>query len=274
MHLIYNNDFVETNHPVLNASNRSFRYGDALFETIKVVNGRPQFLDRHLTRLYRGMNVLGMNLPTLLHLHPVDSMVQDLLRINEITEGGRIRLTVFRKDGGAYLPETDDVDMLIEAFPAENNYPLNDEGLKIGLYQDLRKPINTLGFVKSANSLLFVLAAKFAQKSNFHDVVLLNENGNICEATASNIFLVKKNTLYTPNMEEGYIPGIMRERIIYMANTSGYQVEEGALTPQMMHVADEVFLTNSIKGIQWVKAFENKRYFNKVAKALSHALNA
>ena len=268
MKCILNEKYIESDQPAVTASNRAFRYGDGLFETIKVINGRPQFLERHLFRLLKSMDVLGMKMNEQLTLHYIESLMLDLLQVNGIRSGGRIRLSVFRREGGLYTPLTDDVDVLLEATSGANAYEYNEVGKSFNVYRDHYKPLNSFSSLKSASAVLYVMAARALKQSECDELVLLNDFGRPCEATASNLFLVKNKKLFTPPIEEGVLPGIMRERIMYLATSNGIAVEEQSLELIDLEKADEVFTTNSIAGIQWYKAYRTKRYFNSLSKKL------
>lgn len=274
MKVLYNQQFITADQPLLTASNRAFRYGDGLFETIKVIDGKPQFLAHHLQRLFKGMDLLGMEMHDWLHLHVIENSIFELLAENQIKNGGRIRLSVFRKDGGLYAPSTNEVNVLMEATEGTNEYAFNEKGKSLGVYQRFQKPLNALSSIKSASALFYVLAAQAAKASTFDDLILLNQHGNLCETTASNLFLVINKTLVTPAIQQGILPGIMREQILSIAHRNGIETREISLTLSDLELAEEVFTTNSISGVQWVKAYDKKRYFNTVSKKLCGWLNA
>lgn len=274
MKILYNQQLIPADQPLLTASNRAFRYGDGLFETIKVINGKPQFLAHHLQRLFKGMDLLGMEMHDALHLHVIENSILELLAENQIKKGGRIRLSVFRKDGGLYAPHSNEVNILIEALEGANQYEFNEKGKSLGVYQRFYKPINALASVKSASAVFYVLAAQAANASTFDDLILLNQQKHLCETTASNLFLVINKKIVTPALDQGILPGIMREQVLSVAHRNGFETREMTLTLSDLDLADEVFTTNSIAGIQWIKAYNKKRYFNTVSKKLCGWLNA
>ena len=273
MKAILNEQYVEAAEPLFSSSNRAFRYGDALFETIKVIQGKPQFLERHLFRLIKSMGALEMEMSDQLTLHRLEKTLLDLLQTNAIHAGGRIRLAVYRKDGGYYAPLSDQINVWIEAEKGENEYPYNSLGHSFELFETHKKPLNQLSMLKSSSALLYVLASRARSHSPHDELILINDANRLCEATASNLFLVKNKVLFTPLISEGVLPGIMREHIIQLAKSNGIKVKEVKLEISDLEEVDEVFTTNSIAGIQWYKAFRKKRYFNTTSKKLNRLLH-
>lgn len=255
-------------------NNRAFKYGDALFETIRIINGQPCFLEDHFIRLKKGMKVLKMNAGTISFNQLKDQIIR-LINKNRIKEGGRIRLTVFRSSEGFYLPEGDEGrSYLIEASPLkEHIYKLNEKGITVGVYDELKITRNVLAQIKTTNNIPNILAGIYKRENNLDDCIVLNDQDRIAEAISSNIFLYKNNNLYTPSLEEGCIDGIMRSQVLKIAKNLKINVFEGMINGSMLLQADELFLTNAIKGIEWVAAYREKRYFNNATKEILDQLN-
>jgi branched-chain amino acid aminotransferase len=256
------------------AENRAFRYGDSLFETIHSNGTEIQFLSEHLDRLQKGMESLEMISPSEFK-DRIKMNIIFLINKNKAFAGTRIRLSVFRKDGGLYSPTDNSISYLIETSVLEHaKYVLNRKGLKIGIYDQIRKSYNLVSQYKTGNSLPFILAANYRKKMNWDDCILLNDRGNVVESTSSNLFIVKNGNLLTPSLESGCVSGIMREQIIEAAVNLNLTVfDDCTLTQDHILNADELFLTNAIHGIQWVVAYQERRYFNKTAKLLIEELN-
>jgi len=255
----------------LSINNRAFRYGDGLFETMYFTNGKIINIEKHFLRLNTGLNILRINCSK---LEPISLLnkVKELLSANNIKGAARIRLQVFRKDGGLYRPENNDCDYIIEAFPLENNnYKLNKKGLKIGIAKTIKKNMNQFSQLKTTAKPEMVICAIEAEENKWDDAILLNDEGYIVESSSSNIFIFKNNVIYTPHINDGLLNGIMRQTLIEICKK--YQVTEAHLTEFDILSADEVFLTNAIAGIKWVSAFKSKRYFHKVSDNLLNELN-
>ena len=198
----------------------------------------------------------------------------ELLEHNHISENARIRLTVFRNEGGFYAPETNDISFLIEAEALETKgYELNQKGLWVDIYADIKKQINKLSNIKSTNALHYVMAGLAKQSMNLDECLLVNDNGFICEAISSNIFVVKNGTLFTAPLSEGCVAGIMRKHILNLAHQHKILYFENQITINTLMNGDELFLTNSIRGVQWVGQFKHKYYTNKTAQFFNEKLN-
>ena len=259
--------------PIFTGSNRSFRYGDSLFETIKCVNGTPLFLESHLQRLYAGMEFLGYEWNDLLLKTVINEEIKRLLIRNRHKDGARVRLCIFRNDGGFYTPETNEVSILIESELSSNAYQLNPNGKTIGIYDELHKPIHSFNSLKSANALLFIKAGIFKKQKGLDELVILNSKGLVCETVSSNIFLIIHNRLITPPLSEGCLPGVMRQNILALASIIGLEVLETPIGVNAFEQAEEVFVSNAISGVEWIIGFEQKRYFHKVSAKIIEELN-
>lgn len=265
----FNGSLAEASKPVLMHTNRAFRYGDAVFETIRLMNGEILFFEKHLARLKKGMEMLSMNWHEDFSFQHLHLLIRHLDQVNNLRGNGRVRLEVFRKDGGTYAPVTNDVHYLIEAVPVkEKSYELNDTGLRLNVFTEASKPLNRFSNLKSSNAMLSVLAGLYRQKTGFDDALICNAEGNISEAISSNIFIMLRGELCTPSLDQGCVAGVMRERVIEIMKSSNRKCTERKLSISDVLHADEVFLTNVIDGIRWVGALRNKRYFNSFSRTL------
>ena len=268
-----NGTILPSDQPLFTSANRAFRYGDAVFETIRLMHGEILYFENHLSRLHRSMELLGMEMHPDLNFHQLYLAIRHLDQANQLGGNGRIRLEVFRNDGGLYTPMTNSVSYLIEVTPVhQDNYSLNENGLKIELYTDIKKPVSKLSNLKSSNSLYYVMAGLHKRKLNLDDCIVLNTDDRIADAISSNVFLVKGNELHTPSLDEACVAGVMREVMIEVYKESGGTVIETSISVDDLLHADEMFLTDVIHGVRWVGAFRNKRYFNNKAKALLQAV--
>ena len=274
LYINFNGFLYKEGEKVFTVNNRAFKYGDALFETIRIINGQPCFLEDHFKRIKKGMKVLKMNAGTISFNQLKDQIIR-LINKNRIKEGGRIRLTVFRSSEGFYLPEGDEGrSYLIEASPLkEHIYKLNEKGITVGVYDELKITRNVLAQIKTTNNIPNILAGIYKRENNLDDCIVLNDQDRIAEAISSNIFLYKNNNLYTPSLEEGCIDGIMRSQVLKIAKNLKINVFEGMINGSMLLQADELFLTIAIKGIEWVAAYREKRYFNNATKEILDQLN-
>jgi branched-subunit amino acid aminotransferase/4-amino-4-deoxychorismate lyase len=271
----YNHQIVAKDAPLFTIANRSFCYGDGFFESIRITGAEMPFIKNHFERIKETAAVLEISLPHDLTIESIQQTVKLLSEKNGIGSEGKVRINFFRNDGGLYAPESSNCSVIIDVLPfnAEQGYELNSKGLKVDLYQKIKKPCNVLSSIKSCNSLLYVLAGKYKRDNELEESVILNDKHNVCEFTSSNLFIVINGVLYTPAISEGCINGVMRKVIIDLAAKARIYVYETELKPNDLIRADEIFLTNAVLGVQWIGAYKSKRYFNKVSKTLIDALN-
>lgn len=269
-----NGTLLPSGEALITHTNRAFRYGDGLFESIRIAFGKPQFLDAHIQRLLSGMRLLKMDVPAGFTAQRIHDELQQLCAKNMIGGDARARISVFRNEGGLYTPESNKVSYLIEAEAMDvSGYTLNSKGYTIDVFTDIKKPLNVLSPHKTSNALLYVMAGVYRNEKHLDDCVVINEKGNICEAISSNIFVVKNGALYTPSLDEGCIAGVMRQQVLQVARENRIAVYEISLLMNVLLNADELFLTNAVHGIRWVSAYKSKRYFNNTASMIIGKLN-
>ena len=183
----------------------------------------------------------------------------------------RVRLCITRKDGGFYTPTTNEIDYLIESheirFTTKDNY-------KVDLFKDFYLYSGHLSTIKTNNKLIHTLASIFAKENDLDNCILLNERKGIVEVTNASLFLVKGNTIKTPLLSEGCLKGIAREKVINIIESNNdYDIEETVISPFEIQKADEVFITNSIMGIQPITNYRKKTFSTDISKKLAMSLN-
>jgi branched-subunit amino acid aminotransferase/4-amino-4-deoxychorismate lyase len=270
-----NGDFLRSDAPAITLSNRSFAYGDGYFETMHAYGTEAVHTKLHFNRLCRAAESLEMELPSFLTQAFIETQTTRLLNKNRIFGSARVRVTIFRNEGGFYTPTTNTIGISMQAWALEKNfYPINSKGLVVDFYAENRKPINALSPFKSCNASIYTLAGLYKQRVGVDDCILINDQNRVAEAISSNIFGVKGNNIYTPPLTEGCVDGIMRSIIIEIAPENGLSVNQTQpIEPKMLFDFDELFLTNAVSGIQWIVGLRQKRYFGVVSKKLSQVLN-
>ena len=258
----------------IRSGNRAYLYGDGLFESIRVVNGKPTNLENHIVRLHEGMKALRIHLAADFNLDFFKKEIQELCRQNGIERGGRVRLSVDRRTGGYYMPSDNQADYFIEAQSLPNNrFNLNERGLKVDQFKEMKNQINRLSTFKTKNGLLYIMAKLRARELGLDDLLIQNDRMGIIEGGSANLFIVSNGVLYTPGLDSGCLGGTMRMQIINIALSYNIKVYECNISPQNLLVADEVFMTNAIEGIIWVASYRTKQYSNYLAKSLIERLN-
>ncbi|PRY52277.1 branched-chain amino acid aminotransferase [Arcticibacter pallidicorallinus] len=270
-----NGEILASGQANISVGNRAFKYGDGLFESMRMMRGKLMFADLHAQRLREGMDVLHIDGAAIITQEFLEEKVRQLAIRNNIRDNARVRLTVFRDGDGLYSPVSNDIGYVIEMSRTDQqDYTANYKGLIAQVYEDMTKPINMLSNLKTCNSLLYVMAGIFRKKNSLDEVFILNQKGFLCEGMSTNLFVLYQQHLYTPSLEEGCIAGVMRSVVIRLAEDNGIEVIEAQINPDILNEADEVFVTNATTGIQWIMGFNGKRYFNKLSNEFLGYLNA
>lgn len=270
-----NGDVFPNEGPTLASANRGHLYGDGLFESIRVINGKPLNLKDHILRMFDGAIALKMVIPESFDVTFFEEKIDELLKRSELSEGAKVRISLDRISGGTYRPISNEVSYFIEVYPMDSNYfMLNEKGWNVDLFTGIRKHKNKLSNYKTKNGILYVMASIAAEEKGFDDLLITNPQGGILEGSSSNVFVVSNGVLYTPGLDDGCVGGVMRMNIINLALKNGIKVYECPILPQNLLAADEVFLTNSIQGIVWVSNYRSKNYKSNMANRMVEILNS
>ena len=256
-------------------SNRAFLYGDGVFETLKIVNNKILYLEDHYFRLMASMRIVRMQIPANFTLEFIEHQILALVNELNINDSARVRFTVFRNDGGFYLPETRTISYIIQAFPIENKkYQITSNLYEVDLYKDFFISKQLLSTIKTTNKMINITGSIFADENDLQNCLLINNEKNVVEALNGNLFMVMKNKIITPPISDGCLNGIMRKQIIEIAKKiESYQVVEETISPFDLQKADELFITNVIAGIIPISKYRKKEYQSDVAKELLKKIN-
>lgn len=266
-YISFNGTLLPAEQPIISAGSRGLRYGDGLFETMRVIDGRIALGELHFNRLFHGLSLLQFQCPNTCTPISLASQVLTLCRKMNIEDSARIRINLTRANGGLYDPENHLPQVIIEAWPTPIPGPFPEEGVRIDTYPHARKSMDPLANLKSNNYLPYVLAALHAQQHQLQDCLLLNAEGRICDATIANVFWVQQGRIFTPPLSEGGVAGVMRQFLLENA-PAGNTIEEKNLTTASLLQAEEIFLTNAIQGIRWVSQYREKNYASERARQL------
>ena len=254
--------------------NRGFLYGDALFETIKVLDKKVLFAEDHYFRLMASMRILRMEIPANFTLEHLESELLKTVEANSLVNA-RVRLTVYRSGKGKYLPKTRNVEYLINVENTAPIYSISEQAFEVELYKDFYISKQLLSTLKTTNRLINISAQIFAEENGYDNCFLINEDKNIIEAINGNIFVVKDNVVASPSISDGCINGIMRKKIIeIIKKIPELQFEERSISPFEIQKADEVFITNVIQGIRPITKYRKKEFGRELADRLLIQLNA
>lgn len=254
--------------------NRGFLYADAVFETLKVLDGKILFLEDHYFRLMASMRILRMEIPLEFTLEYLESEIFKTINALNLTNA-RVRLTVFRNGEGRYLPQQRTVGFIIVAESTVTVYVNTTEKYEVELFKDFHVSKHLLSTLKTTSCLINITASIFAEENGYENCLLINDEKNVIEAINGNIFIIKDNVVSTPPVADGCKNGIIRKKIIEIINkTDNLTFEERSISPFELQKADEIFITNIAVGIQSVTQYRKKLFADTIANSLLMKLNA
>lgn len=274
-YLCYNGELQLASEATIHTDNRCFNYGDGIFETVRCLNSKALFFNKHYQRLANSLKALKIKLPAEYNQAYFESLIYRLLQRNRLYQGARVRITAFRNTGGLYTPTLNTVSFIITAFALETErYELAPKGLMVDIYTENKKPINILSSLKTCNSLFYIMAGLWKKEHDLDDCLILNHNNRIIEGLSSNIFLVKDKTLFATTDNCGCIKGTMQSTIADVSKECNLKLKlSNGFDESDLLNADEVLLTNAIQGVNYVSAYKTRRYYHSTASELTKALN-
>ena len=266
MKIYFDGKIIEEKDFKISLDNRAFNYGDGIFETIKIYKKKPLFFNLHFSRMIIALDLLQFIIPEEWSVHFFERIIEDLLFENRI-ENGTLKIQFVRKPGGKYNPESNAADLLIYFRSTEGEaYSLKNEEYKICIFDKLPKQISNFSQFKSINSQTYVQAAIEAEKRNLNNVLVVNDQGRIADASNSNVVLRINNLLIAPPLSEGGVDGVMRRVLKKMFKQNKLELIEAPISLTDVNSADEIFLTNVSRGIMPVTHLEDKKLEIKSAK--------
>ena len=267
---LLNNQLTEEKDLRLTNKNRGFLYGDGFFETIKIFNKKPFNLENHFDRIIYSTDLLDIKFT--LSVLDLNKSILILIEKNNI-KSGSVRISVYRNSKGKYFPKENASSILINSKNDTNDVFVERSFINIGFYKENLKSPSPLSNLKSLNSLLYVMASKYAKEYNFDDIILFNTNNNIIETTNSNLFILNYNKVITPPLKDGCVDGSMRKLLISIIKNK-YEFEEESISENDLDICSEVILSNSTYGVRGIKKIHKKTYNNSnLYKYLINSLN-
>lgn len=278
-----NGSIVPENRAAVSVFDRGLNYGDGLFETMKAECGKVEFLKDHLSRLKKGLRLLGFPAGSLKPLeHDIkDGAVQRLLKANGLhAKTACLRMTVTRgTDPDGHLPKKTAPTVIMVAKPIDTDYVsrIRTHGVSAIL---LRGCGPAMPGVKSLNYLPSVIGKAEAARSGAVEGIFIGPDSSLREGTSSNIFVVSGGALVTPPVssetDEGVLPGVIRKAVIRLAMKKGLPVREARVCAKDLRSCSEAFLTNSIWGVVPLISVDKKKVGSgrpgEVARLMQSAL--
>ena len=255
--------------------NRAFLYGDGVFETVKVLNNKVLFLEDHYFRLMSSMRVVRMEIPMNFTMEYLEEQILSTVNENSIAHSSRARITVYRNDGGYYLPKINTVSFIISAVGLEKQlYYFEKTSYEVDLYKDFYITKQLLSSIKTTNKIINITGSIFAAENGLENCILLNDSKNVVEALQGNLFMLLGDKLITPPVSEGCLNGVMRKQILSLAKKiANLEVVEEIISPFDLQKADELFITNVIKGIQPITQYRKKNFSTTRSTEILEKLN-
>jgi branched-chain amino acid aminotransferase len=243
----------------------TFRLRYGLYETYLCEKGKPQYAALHWERLKKGLDVLGFTTPGHLSAPFFTAQTEELLARNKHRDLSRIRLQVFTEDNTA--PYT--IQFLVESFPLEKSVTgWLENGIRIGVLDGFQKEITAVANCKISHNRHFVPARNMMEGQSLDDVLLLNTKGRVAESAMANLFWIKNRIVFTPPLSEGCLAGTIRAVLIDCLRSNDIPLMEQACTLEDLNTADEIFLSNSIRKMRWVREMEGQKYKNEMTRQL------
>ncbi len=240
---IYQGQLIKKDKACINLLDRGLLFGEGLFETIRIYNGYPFLIEKHIDRLEKGCKELGIKIDFSLLL----SNIKIFIEANDLLEGS-MRLSVTGGIKSSFLPSINSAGTYFITGQKGNPYPceLYDKGYTALVSKIKKNPYSPLVYLKSLNFTENMMAKKEAALSGYDEAIFLNIKHFLTEGSVTNIFIVKNEQLLTPAIKCGLLPGITREIIIDLCNENKMPVKESNLKLSDLLTAEEAFLTNSL----------------------------
>ena len=256
------------------SNNRGFLYGDAVFETLKIVNNKILFWEDHYFRLMSSMRIIRLDIP---ETYTPKFLKENIIKIHQkksLTGNSRVRITVFRYSSGKYRPESNTSSFIISCEEVlESNYILNNGDYKVDLFKDFYLDNQLISSIKSNNKIINVVASIYSNENGLENCILLNKNKMVVEFINSNIFTVNQGKIYTPKLSSGCLNGVMRKNLINILRLNSFEVFEEDISTFDLTKSDEIFGTNIIQGLFSVTNYRNKYYSNSISLKILNLLN-
>lgn len=256
---MHNPDVIINGHQVSTVSSldRGLLYGDGVFETIAVKNGKLQYWADHLERLLEGCKVLkleGLEVPVL------ENEVQQLMNADTSNVNYVVKIIITRGVGGrGYKPSKQMLTRIVQKFPwPDHPVSFADTGIKVTLCDFRISQQNRLAKIKHLNRLEQVLA-RSEWDDEFQEGLVCDANDNIIEATASNVFLLLNNVLVTPDLSHCGVAGVMRKKVIEYCRLNDMAIKIRDVKLSEINEIQAMFLCNSINAIWPVRTYRERK---------------
>ncbi len=273
----FDGNLIQDDTKYLNASNRAFSHGDALVETVRILSGKIAFWEDHYLRLMASMRILRMEIPMSFTMEFLQNEITRTIEANNMNEGtASAQFTIYRKIGVDSSTETNAVSFIIQTKQLEAPfYNINTAPYVVDLFKEHYMNTDMLSTIATTNKMLQTVGSIYARENGFQDSLMLNSAKNVVQTLNGNLFLVQGTVIKTPPLKDGCENGVVRKKIIeIVGKLNTYQLEEASISPFELQKADELFVTNTLIGIQPITVYRKAIFKSDVAKDLLGKLNA
>lgn len=247
----HNGQICLQDEAIIHLQNRALRYGEGLIETMYFEDKTIKLFAFHYERLEKSLAQL--NFPEISRFD-FDKEIAKTIVANQNPERGILRAQFFLNEARHEL------QFWIEYLPVQTKQFDRRAGIHIGFSKKAVKNHDSISHLKNTSRLNYVIAKREALEHNWDDILLINSKQNVVESTISNIFIIKDNVVYTPPLMDGCIEGVFRRFLLETQEIGDLTIQERCLLPSSIMTADEIFLTNAVRGIQPVSSLEGKAF--------------
>ena len=273
----FNGAILETASNFLNENQRGLRFGDILFEELRVMNGNLVFWEEHYFRLMASMRILRMEIPTVFTMEYLESEILKTIEQNDVLNNSAlITFAVFRNFSQSLLPKTNQVSWFISCQALTSSfYTIDEEPYEVELFKDFLVNQDMLTNLNTNNKTIAVTASIFAEENGYADSIVLNTSKHVVGTTQGAIFLAKDKVIKTPPLSSGVKNEVIRTKIIEIIERSeDITLIEEAISPFELQKADELFAVNIALGIVPISKYRKKTYQNEMGRKILGKLNA
>ncbi len=274
MKIYINGSFVNESEEVISVNDRSFLYGDAVFETFRSYDGNIPFFHRHMKRLKESLCALRINFKV--RENKILSDICALLKVNKLRDAV-IRVAVSRgKSQRAVTVTGKESPAVIITASDKRFYPrkMYQKGIKLSVLSVRRIPSQCIpSHIKSANYLNQVLARIEAVEKGADDGLMKNVRGFVSETSSANIFFVRNGMIFTPSKDCDILEGITRGIVMEIAREEGIAIKEGKYYLKNLENSEECFVTNSVAEIIPVAEINNYKVGSGFPGALTRRMH-
>jgi branched-chain amino acid aminotransferase len=264
-----NGTLLPTSETLIKSSNEAIRSRYGLYESMLLRDGILELQELHWERLWIGLEALGFAIPDAWSAAFFAQQIEELQQKNQVSALGRIRLQIYSEDTIRPLAPLYYIEVIaLDSAMIE----WNETGLVLDVLEGFQKPMIPESNCKISHSQHYPIARGMMEAQGLDDVLLLNTEGNIIESAIANIFWVKDGLFYTPPVSDACLAGTMRTWLLQQMALHRIPCVEQSVDWEELRAADELFCSNGIRFIRWVKQLGNTHYKNEYTKKLYRLL--